>query len=109
MSRFTSGFFFWGGGGGAQEFDPLPTPKGHPTFCTILKYPFLVTDPTVFLNLPSAPFILNLKGERTPKKRNFLVKTFQKLSENAFFAPFFSSKFCLGRRIFGKYGVLIVI
>ena len=72
----------------SQGFDPC-RPKGSP-LCTILKYPILVTDPKIFLREPS---ILILKGECAPKKRNFLVKFFQKVPKNAKTG----TKPCLGR------------
>ena len=75
-----------GGGGGAdapppQGFDPR-RPKGS-SLCTILRYPFLVTEPKNVLKAPLAPNILILRGDRAPKKRDFLVNIFQKVPKNA--------------------------
>ena len=36
----------------------------------------------------------NLRGERLPKKRNFLVKIFQNMPKNAFFGLFFEKLAC---------------
>ena len=72
-------------------------------FCTILRYPFLVTDPKKFLK---APIFTNFE-ERAPKKRNSLVKNFQKGTKNAFLACF--SKTCLRRKKFDQNGVFIVV
>ena len=62
-----------GGGGGLddaliQRLDSLPTQRVTP--CTILRYQMLVTDPKNFLN------ILNLRGERAPKKTKFFGQKF---------------------------------
>ena len=48
-----------------------------------------------------------LRGERAPKKRDFLVEIFQKVPKNAFFGLF--SNICLRRRKFGQIMVLIVV
>ena len=73
------------GGGGANA--PLPSgirsfadPKALPR--TILEYPFLLTEPKI------------LRGERAPKKRDFLVKIIQKVPENAFFGLLFQKIAC---------------
>ena len=50
-----------------QEFDPLPTQRVP--LCTILRYPYLVTDPKHFLKAPLAPIYTYFEGERVPKKR----------------------------------------
>ena len=65
--------------------------KPPPPFCTILRlrYPFLVTDPKVSLNAPSAPIYTNLKGGARAEKRRFLINVFQKVLKNAFFGHFF--------------------
>ena len=65
-----------------NSFDHLPTKRAP--LCTILRYPFLMTDPKIFLNAPLAPMYTNFEGESAPKTRNFLVKIFQKLPKNAF-------------------------
>ena len=58
--------------------------------CTILRYPYLVTDPKKFLKAPSPPIYTNFEGRVRAKKRDFLVKTFQKVLKNAFFGLFFN-------------------
>ena len=58
-------------------------------------------DPKVFLKVPSAAIYTSLKGgARAEKKRDFLVKFFQKVPKNAFLDCF--SKFCLRRRNVGQ-------
>ena len=52
--------------------------------------------------------MLVLRGERAPKKLNFLVKIYQKCLKTPFFWPFFS-KICLRRRKFGQIWVFIVV
>ena len=89
----------------SSEIRPAADPKG-PSF-VFSEYPIL-TDSITFLKVPSAPHHINFEGEHTPKKRNFLVKNFQKVSKNAFFWPVFS-KFFLRRRKFGYNEVFIVI
>ena len=74
------------GGGGfllLQGFDPLPTQRVFPSsyFETSI---FWLTDPKVFLKAPLAPKYINFEGERAPKKRNFLVKIFQKVPKKTF-------------------------
>ena len=50
--------------------------------CTILIYIFLMRCTKIFLRAPLAPLYTNLilRVERAPKKRNFLVKIFQKVA-----------------------------
>ena len=79
----------WICGGGAeaspQGFDPLPTQKVP--LCTVLRYPFLTTDPKIFLRAPLAPKSTNFeRGARAKKKRNFCL--------NALFWPVFL-RYCL--------------
>ena len=54
-----------GGGGGGRlsvsRIRPPADPKGP--LCTVLKYPFLVTDPENFLRAPLAPFYTNFEEE----------------------------------------------
>ena len=79
---------FRGGGGfrrtPSQGFDPLPTQLfkkstfGRPT----LKF---------FQRRIRRQYLLILRGERAPKKRIFLIKTFQKLPKNACFDCFFKN------------------
>ena len=49
---------------------------------TILRYPYLVTDPKIFQNF---------EGGARAKKRDFLVNIFQKEPKNAFFCLFFKN------------------
>ena len=88
----TRGGFRGGGGRGVckRPFlrDSTPCrPIGSP-LCTVLRYPYLVIGPKNFLKAPCAPRKLTLRGERAPKKNNFLVKFFQKVPKNAFFDQF---------------------
>ena len=70
--------------------------------CAILRYPFL----KLFLRRLRSQSMLNLKGKRAPKKREFLVDVSQKVPKNAFFLAFsFFRKF----RKFGQTRVFIVI
>ena len=57
-------------------------------------------DPISFLEAPLAPISASFEGERAPKKREFLVKVFQKLLKNAFLGVFF--KILQRRRKFGQ-------
>ena len=77
-----------------QGFDPLPTQRVP--LCTILKYPYLVTEPKIFLKAPLTPICTNFEGEARAEKRVFLVKIFQKLPKNAFFGLFFFQNFACG-------------
>ena len=52
------------GGRPSQGFDPLLTHRVP--LCTILRHPFLVTDPKNFLKAPSAPVYTNFEVERAP-------------------------------------------
>ena len=86
-NKCSSGFKGTGGGGGADAFfsgiRAPADPKG--LLCTILRYPFWLTD---LKNFPKAPLAPIYFRERAPKKRNFLVKIFQKVPRNAFLACF---------------------
>ena len=62
-------------------------------------------DPKIFLKAPAAPIYANFEGECAPKKRNFLVKLFQKLPINAFFGLFFQN-FACGAENLVKMGFL---
>ena len=74
-----------------EGFDPLPTQRVP--LCTILRYPFLVTDPKNFLRTPLAPIYFNFEwGTRAKKKALFLV-TFKK---NNYFLACFSSFLLFG-------------
>ena len=66
-----------------------------PPFELFSDIQFWLTDPKIFRR----QYILFLRGERAPKKRDFLVKLSQKVPKIAFWACFF--KFCLRRRNFG--------
>ena len=63
-------------------------PKGSP-LCIIFQNPFLVVDSKNFLKAPMALIYTNFEGERAPKKRDVLVKIFEKVPKNAFLACFF--------------------
>ena len=71
-----------GGGGGAGRFllplrDSAPCRSKGSDLCTILGYPFLVTDHKIFLKAPLVPiYTTNFEGEGkgAPKKRNFWSK-----------------------------------
>ena len=109
FSRYHSRCGFRGGGGVASGRPPPPpsgirhpaNPKGPP-FGTFYEIHFWPTDPKIFLKAPSAP--IYLMGEREPKKRNFLVKIFQKVPKNAFLDCFFFQKFACNAESFGKIG-----
>ena len=58
---------FRGGGGGPLSGWIPCRPKGCP-FCTILRYPYLVTDPKIFLKAPSAPIYINFEGRARADK-----------------------------------------
>ena len=92
-----------GGGGGGGGFGGCPPSLGFvllPILCTILRYPFLVTDLKIFLKAPSASIYINFEGgARAKKKRNFLVIS----------ACFFFSKLCLRRRNFGQNRVFVLL
>ena len=85
---------FRGGGGGRPSLrDSTPCrPKGSP-FDTFSEIHFWPTDPKIFLKAPLAPIYTNFEGERAPKKRDFVVNIFQKVSKNGFLTVF--SKVCL--------------
>ena len=85
-----------GGGGNANTPPPPPPPSGIQSPCrhkgspfyNVLRYQFVVTDPKIFLKAPLAPIYTNVDGGERPKKRDFLVKIFQKVPENVFFCLF---------------------
>ena len=87
---------------GFRGADPPPLrdstpcrPKGSP-LCTILRYPFLVTDPENFLKTPLAPIYTDFEGERA-KKNAIFWSTFSKKCLKTPFLTFFS-EICLRRR-----------
>ena len=93
---------FGGGGGRADAFHPQgfnPLPTQMVPLCIILRYPYLVMDPKIFLKAPLAPLYTNFEGGA--EKVRFFVKYFHKVPRNAFFS-FFFSKFCLRRRKFDQ-------
>ena len=52
---------FWGGGVAfLQGFEPLPTQRVP--LCTILRYPFLLTHPKIFLKAPLASIYTIFEG-----------------------------------------------
>ena len=59
-------------------------------FWYFLRNLFLA-DPKIFLKAPLAPIYTNLEGERAPKKRDFFVKTSQKVPINGFCDLFFQN------------------
>ena len=79
----TSSSGFRGGG-----IRPPAYPKGPP-FLLFRDIHFWLADLKIFLKAPSCQSILILRGKRVPKKRNFLVKVFQKVPKMAFFGLFF--------------------
>ena len=91
IASTSSGFRGGGGGGGGgadapfpRGFDPLPTQRVPP----------LGLFKKCISGRPFEQYILILRGERAPKKRDFLVKIFQKVTKNAFFGLFFQSFDC---------------
>ena len=80
----------------SQGFDPLPT-QSVP-LCTILRYPFFVTNPKNFFKAPRAPIYTNFEGERAPKSATFWSKFSKKCLKTPFSVPkialFFQSFAC---------------
>ena len=66
--------------------DSTPCRHKASSFCTILRYPFLVSDPKNFLKAPLTPIYTNFEGAA-----RFLVHIFQKVSKNACFWLFFQN------------------
>ena len=60
-------------------------------------------DPKIFLKALLRQYILILREERAPKKRDFLGTVFQKVPKNSFFGLFFQS-FVFGAENFVKIG-----
>ena len=62
----------------SEWFDPLPTQRVP--LSTILRYPYLVTDPNKVLKAPSALIYIKFEGgaERAPKMRDFFGQKFPK-------------------------------
>ena len=56
--------------------------------CIVLRYPFLVTDPSNFINAP-CKYILILRGECPPKKTRFFGQHFPKSALRRPFWPAF--------------------
>ena len=54
----------------------------------------MVTDPKIFLKVPSAPKYTNFAGGALAEKTQFLVKIFQKLPKNAFLTFIFQNFGC---------------
>ena len=75
---------------------PPADPKGVPLFIFLkyLKYPFLVTGPTIFLKAPWAPIYTIFEGGARAEKTQFLVKIFQKVLKNGFFDLLFQKIAC---------------
>ena len=74
------------------------------TLCTILRYPFLVTYPKIFLSCLWRQYILSLRGG-APKNNPIFWSTFSKKS---LFWPVFS-KFCLRCRESDQNRVFFVL
>ena len=89
-----------GGGGRTLLFRDSSTPSRPkwPPLCTILRYPFLGTDPKIFLKASSAPIYTNFEGEARAEKRAFLVKIFQKRLKMPFW-PVFQKYDCDAKKL----------
>ena len=61
-------------GGGIQ-----PTADQNGPICTVLRYPFWLTDPKVFLKAPLAPIFTYFEEEARAKRHIFLITIFQKV------------------------------
>ena len=99
----------FGGGGRLPLRDSTPClPMGSP-LCTILRYPYLVTDPKSFLKAPRRQYILILRGERAPKKRNFFFQS--KFSKKCLKTPFWPvfQMFACGAEFFFQNRVFLVL
>ena len=92
----------------SQGLDPLPArrPKCSP-LCTILRYPDLAPDPKKILKVHSAPLYSNFEWGELDKKRNFLVKIFQKMPKNTSFGLFLI--FCLRHTKICQNSVFLVL
>ena len=120
FSSTSSSIFITRGGFRGRARNGRPSPSGMrppadpmgPPFELIRDIHFWLTDPKIFLKAPLAPIYTNSKGDRAPKKRNFLVKIFQKKHKNAFLACFFfkilpaASKLLPKQVFFSALGVL---
>ena len=82
------GFRVEGGRPLRQRFDPLPTQKVP--LSTILRYPFLVTDPKNFLMVPLAPINTDFEGGARAEKTQFF---WSKFSKNCSKMPFLACLF----------------
>ena len=85
-----------------QGFDPLPTQRVP--LCTILRYPFLVTDTETFIKAPMAPIYTNFEGEARQKKPDYLVKISKK-SLKRLFGVFFFIFLSAAQNIWMKQGL----
>ena len=61
--------------------DSTPCRLKGASLCTILRSPILADGPKCFYR---PQYILNLRWKRAPKKRDFLVKIFQKVHKTPF-------------------------
>ena len=95
------------GGGGLKDSTTCRS-KGSP-FVLFWDIHFWLTDPKIFLKAPLAPIYTNFKGERAPKKCNFLVKVFQKVSNKTFFVLFFFFNKLPAAQKIGQNRVFVVI
>ena len=91
-------------GRGWTPFPPLRDsthcrPKGSP-LCTILRYPFLVMDPKIFLKAPMYTYFEG--GERAEKTQFFGQNFFKKCLKTPFLA--FFQNFACGAENLSKIG-----
>ena len=91
-----------------QGFDPFPTQRVP--LCTILKYPYFVKDPEIFLKAASkSALYTNFEGGVLAEKTLFFGQNFPKSAEKSLFLSVFFSKFCLRRRkIWPNQGLLVL-
>ena len=85
QAKFGSGLNSGADLGGAYVFslqglDHLPTQRV--SLCTILRYPYLLTDPKIFLKAPLAPLYTNCEGEARAENTQFFGQNFQPIFQN---------------------------
>ena len=74
------------GGERANQRRALFADPKDPALVLFRGIDFWLTDPKIFLKVPLAPKYTNFEGgARAEKKRDFLVRNFQKVPQNAFF------------------------
>ena len=74
-----------------EGFDPLPTQRV--SLCTILRYPYLVTDLKIFLKVLSAPIYTDFERGARAKKTRFFGQNCPKKPKNAFWPVFIKNSF----------------